>query len=66
MSPASDRSVDDAGLVAILIDEGYHRYGVTADLASVIAEGVFYSLDGRALRMGAMHIPIPFPHPLKT
>jgi pyruvate/2-oxoglutarate/acetoin dehydrogenase E1 component len=45
---------------AIVIDEGYHRYGVTAELASVIAEGAFYSLDGPVLRMGAMHIPIPF------
>ena len=50
---------------AIVIDEGYHRYGVTAELASVIAEGAFYSLDGPVLRMGAMHIPIPFSPPLE-
>src|SRR6266705_5070990 len=30
---------------AVVIDEGYHRYGVTAEIASVIAEGAFYHLD---------------------
>jgi pyruvate/2-oxoglutarate/acetoin dehydrogenase E1 component len=50
---------------AIVIDEGYGRYGVTAELAAVISEGAFYSLDGPVLRMGAMHVPIPFSPPLE-
>lgn len=50
---------------AIVIDEGYGRYGVTAELASVISEGAFYSLDCPVLRMGAMHVPIPFSPPLE-
>jgi pyruvate dehydrogenase E1 component beta subunit len=50
---------------AIVLDEGYGRYGVTAELAAVIAEGAFYSLDGPVLRMGAMHVPIPFSPPLE-
>lgn len=50
---------------AIVLDEGYGRYGVTAELASVIAEGAFYSLDGPVLRMGAMHVPVPFSPPLE-
>ena len=45
---------------AIVIDEGYGRYGVTAELASVIAEGAFYNLEAPVKRMGAMHVPIPF------
>jgi pyruvate/2-oxoglutarate/acetoin dehydrogenase E1 component len=45
---------------AIVIDEGYNRYGVTAEIASVIAEGAFYYLDAPVLRMGAMDVPIPF------
>src|SRR5580693_9426846 len=49
----------------IVIDEGYHRYGVTSELAAVIAEGAFYSLDGPVKRMGAMHVPIPFSPPLE-
>lgn len=44
----------------IVIDEGYGRYGVTGELASVIAEGAFYNLEAPVKRMGAMHVPIPF------
>ena len=44
----------------IVIDEGYQRYGVTAEIASVIANGAFYSLDAPVKRMGAMDVPIPF------
>ena len=50
---------------AIVVDEGYGRYGVTAELASVISEGAFYDLDGPVIRMGAMHVPIPFSPPLE-
>ncbi len=49
----------------IVIDEGYERYGVTAEIAAVIAEGAFYDLDAPVKRMGAMHIPIPFSPPLE-
>jgi pyruvate/2-oxoglutarate/acetoin dehydrogenase E1 component len=45
---------------AIVVDEGYGRYGVTAEIASVIAEGAFYDLEAPVKRMGAMHVPIPF------
>ncbi|HEX6796877.1 MAG TPA: alpha-ketoacid dehydrogenase subunit beta [Ktedonobacterales bacterium] len=45
---------------AIVVDEGYERYGVTAELAAVIAEGAFYSLDAPVKRMGAMDVPVPF------
>lgn len=45
---------------AIVIDEGYFRYGVTGELASIIAEGAFYDLDGPVRRLGALHVPIPF------
>src|SRR5947207_6431711 len=30
---------------AIVIDEGYERYGVTAEIAAVIAAGAFYNLE---------------------
>jgi pyruvate dehydrogenase E1 component beta subunit len=50
---------------AIVVDEGYFRYGVTGELASVIAEGAFYDLDGPVRRIGAMHVPIPFSPPLE-
>jgi len=50
---------------AIVLDEGYERYGVTAEIAAVIAEGAFYDLDSPVKRMGAMHVPIPFSPPLE-
>jgi len=50
---------------AIVLDEGYERYGVTAEMASVIATGAFYDLDAPVKRIGAMHVPIPFSPPLE-
>ncbi len=44
----------------IVMDEGYHRYGVSGELASVIQEGAFYDLDAPVKRLCAMHVPIPF------
>ncbi len=45
---------------AIVVDEGYEQYGITAELASVIADGAFYYLDAPVKRIGAMNVPIPF------
>jgi pyruvate dehydrogenase E1 component beta subunit len=45
---------------AIVVDEGYQRYGVTAEIAAVIADGAFYYLDAPVKRMGAMDVPVPF------
>ena len=50
---------------AIILDEGYERYGVTAEIAAVVASGAFYDLDAPVKRMGAMHVPIPFSPPLE-
>jgi pyruvate/2-oxoglutarate/acetoin dehydrogenase E1 component len=50
---------------AIVIDEGYGRYGATAELAAVIQEGAFFDLEAPVKRMGAMHVPIPFSPPLE-
>ncbi len=44
----------------IVMDEGYGRYSVAAELAAVIQEGAFYDLDGPVRRLCAMHVPIPF------
>jgi pyruvate dehydrogenase E1 component beta subunit len=45
---------------AIVVDEGYQAYGVTAEIAAVIADGAFYYLDAPVKRLGAMDVPIPF------
>ena len=49
----------------IVVDEGYGRYGVTAEIASVIQENAFFDLEAPVKRMGAMHVPIPFSPPLE-
>jgi pyruvate/2-oxoglutarate/acetoin dehydrogenase E1 component len=49
----------------IVMDEGYGRYGVGAELSSVVAQGAFYYLDAPVTRLGAMHVPIPFSPPLE-
>lgn len=50
---------------AIVVDEGYQRYGVTGEIASIIADGAFYYLDAPVKRMGAMDVPVPFSPPLE-
>ena len=49
----------------IVIDEGYERYGITGEIASLIATAAFYDLEAPVKRMGAMHVPIPFSPPLE-
>ena len=58
------RSVEKTGR-AIVVDEGHRRYGVTAELASVIGERAFYHLDAPVRRLGAMDVPVPFSPPLE-
>ncbi len=62
-SPLDSKTLIDSAIKTghvIVIDEGYQRFGVTAEIASVIAEGAFYHLDAPVKRMGAMDVPIPF------
>ena len=73
IDPRTTWPLDEKKLIAsaqktsrvIVLDEGYERYGVTAEIASVIAEGAFYDLDAPVKRMGARHVPIPFSPPLE-
>jgi pyruvate/2-oxoglutarate/acetoin dehydrogenase E1 component len=50
---------------AIVVDEGHRCYGASAELAAVIAEGAFWSLDGPVRRLAALDVPIPFSPPLE-
>jgi pyruvate/2-oxoglutarate/acetoin dehydrogenase E1 component len=66
--PLDERTLIDSAKKTsrvIVVDEGYGRYGVTAELASVIQEGAFFDLEAPVKRMGAMHVPIPFSPPLE-
>src|SRR2546422_4516783 len=68
MWPLDEKTlIDSAKKTArvIVVDEGYARYGVTAEIASVIAEGAFFNLEAPVKRIGAMHVPIPFSPPLE-
>jgi len=73
VDPRTTWPLDEQTLIAsakktsrvIVMDEGYGRYGVTGEIASVISEGAFYSLEAPVKRMGAMHVPIPFSPPLE-
>jgi pyruvate dehydrogenase E1 component beta subunit len=68
IDPRTTVPLDTAALIesakktsrAIVVDEGYEQYGVTAEIASVIADGAFYYLDAPVKRMGAMNVPVPF------
>lgn len=44
----------------IVIDEGYRRFGATAELAAVVASKAFYYLDAPVERIAAMDVPVPF------
>ena len=68
MWPLDEKTLIDSATKTshvIVIDEGYGRYGVAAEIAAVIAEGAFYDLEAPVKRVGAMHVPIPFSPPLE-
>jgi pyruvate dehydrogenase E1 component beta subunit len=50
----------------IVLDEGYERYGVTAEIASVIASGAFYHLDKPVCVLDRCMFPSRFPRRSKT
>jgi pyruvate dehydrogenase E1 component beta subunit len=58
------RSAEKTGR-AIVVDEGHQSYGASAELAAVIADGAFYSLDAPVKRLAALDVPIPFSPPLE-
>jgi pyruvate dehydrogenase E1 component beta subunit len=44
---------------AIVLDAGHARFGVTGELAALIAEQAFDWLDAPVTRLGAPNVPIP-------
>jgi pyruvate dehydrogenase E1 component beta subunit len=44
---------------AIVIDEGYLSYGVTAEIAAIIGDEAFDYLDAPVKRIGGMDVPVP-------
>ncbi len=45
---------------ALIVDEAYRSFGVTAEIAARIQEGAFDYLDEPVRRLGALDVPVPF------
>jgi pyruvate dehydrogenase E1 component beta subunit len=43
----------------VVIDEGHLSYGVTAEIAAIIADEAFDYLDAPVKRLGALDVPVP-------
>ncbi len=67
VDPRTIRPLDTATILAsvgktgraIVVDEGYRSYGVTAEIAALISEEAFDDLDAPVRRIGAMDVPVP-------
>lgn len=46
---------------AIVVDEGWRSFGLSAEVAASITEDCFYSLDAPVARVAAQEVPIPYP-----
>ncbi|MBI3799236.1 MAG: alpha-ketoacid dehydrogenase subunit beta, partial [Deltaproteobacteria bacterium] len=49
----------------LIVDEGHLRAGAAAEIAAVIADKGFDSLDAPVKRLTAADVPIPFSPPLE-
>ena len=45
---------------ALVVDHGHARFGVTGEIAALIAEQAFDYLDAPVARLAAPDVPIPF------
>ncbi len=50
---------------AVVADEGHLRGGAASDIAAIIAEKAFDSLDAPVKRVASLDVPIPFSPPLE-
>jgi pyruvate dehydrogenase E1 component beta subunit len=44
---------------AVVIDEGYRSFGITGEIAALIADEAFDYLDAPVKRIGAADVPVP-------
>lgn len=49
----------------IVVDEDYQSYGMTAEIAAVIAEEALYDLEAPVRRLAIPDVPIPYSRPLE-
>lgn len=68
IDPRTLTPLDEEGLVrsvkktsrCLVLDEGYQRFGATAEIAAMISQNAFYDLEAPVARLGAMDVPVPF------
>jgi acetoin:2,6-dichlorophenolindophenol oxidoreductase subunit beta len=51
---------------AVIVQEAWTFCGFAAEVAAVLADEGFGTLDGPVRRVGALHVPIPFSPPLES
>jgi len=44
----------------VVVDQGYTRFGTTAEIAASVAREAFFFLEAPVERLGAMDVPVPF------
>lgn len=49
----------------LVVDEDYQSYGMSAEVAAVIAEEALYDLDAPVKRLAVPDVPIPYSRPLE-
>jgi pyruvate dehydrogenase E1 component beta subunit len=49
----------------LVVDEDYHSFGMSAEVATTAIEGAFDYLDAPPVRVTTPDIPIPYSHPLE-
>ena len=51
---------------AVLVEEGWPTYGITAEVSATIMEQAFDYLDAPVLRVGGKEVPMPYSKPLEN
>ncbi len=51
---------------AVLIEEGWPTYGISAEVSATIMEGAFDFLDAPVLRLGGKEVPMPYSKALEN
>jgi pyruvate dehydrogenase E1 component beta subunit len=50
---------------AIVVDEGWRRFGASAEISALVAEQGFYELDAPVARVCSAEVPMPYPRHLE-
>ncbi len=51
---------------AVLVEEGWSTYGITAEVSATIMDGAFDYLDAPVVRIGGKEVPMPYSKPLEN